>query len=163
MLGQVQEGIAQMREGMAANLSIGERCHMSGMLHSLAEAYAKTGQPEKAVATLDEALSLVEQTDERHWEAELHRLRAELVLMQGRDAAAKAEAEASLQHAIEVARRQSAKSWELRATTSLAHLWHQQGRNAEAQRMLAEIYGWFTEGFDTPDLLEAKALLEELA
>jgi predicted ATPase len=102
---------------------------------------------------------LVEQTNERHWEAELYRLRAELLLKQGDDAGA----EASLQKAVEVARRQSAKSWELRATTSLARLWQEQGRMDEARQMLAEIYGWFTEGFDTPDLQEAKALLEELS
>jgi adenylate cyclase len=158
MLGQVQEGIAQMCEGMAASQSIGERCHMSGVLRSLAEAYAKAGQFERAVTTLDEALLLVEQTDERHWEAELYRLRAELLLIQGDDA----EAEASLQGAIEVARRQNAKSWELRATTSLARLWQEQGKQDEAREVLAGIYGWFTEGFATTDLMEAKALLGEL-
>jgi predicted ATPase len=101
----------------------------------------------------------VEQTDERHWEVELYRLKGELLLMQGDDA----EVEASLQKAIEVARCQSAKSWELRATVSLCRLWQEQGRMDEARQMLAEIYGWFTEGFDTPDLQEAKALLEELS
>jgi len=100
----------------------------------------------------------VEETDERHWEAELYRLRAELLLMQGDDA----EAEASFHKAVEVARRQQAKSWELRATVSLCRLWQKQGKVDEARQMLAEIYNWFTEGFDTPDLQEAKALLEEL-
>ncbi len=117
------------------------------------------GLPPEGLTTLAEALALVEQTDERHWEAELYRLRAELLLMQGDDA----EAEASLHKAIKVARRQQAKSWELRATVSLCRLWQQQGRMDEARQMLAEIYGWFTEGFDTPDLQEAKALLEELS
>jgi predicted ATPase len=120
---------------------------------------AKAGQPEQGLATLDEALALVEETDERYCESELHRVRAELLLMQDEDA----EAEASLQHAIEVARRQSARSWELRATTSLARLWQQQGKTDEAHRILAEIYGWFTEGFETADLREARALLEELS
>jgi DNA-binding SARP family transcriptional activator/predicted ATPase len=159
MLGQIQEGIAQMREGMAARQSISVRCYLPGTLRSLAEAQAKAGHPEEGLATLAEALALVEETDERHWEAELYRLRAELLLMQGDDAGA----EASLQKAVEVARRQQAKSWELRATVSLCRLWQRQGRMDEARQMLAEIYGWFTEGFDTPDLQEAKALLEELS
>jgi predicted ATPase len=158
MLGQFQEGMAQMREGMTAMQSIGVRLDLSGTLGSLAEAQAKAGQPEQGLTTLAEALALVEQTDERHWEAELCRLKGELLLMQGDDA----EAEASLHKAVEVARRQQAKSWELRATVSLCRLWQQQGRIDEARQMLAEIYGWFTEGFDTPDLKEAKALLEEL-
>jgi predicted ATPase len=132
---------------------------LPGTLGSLAEAQAKAGHPEEGLTTLAEALALVEQTDERHWEAELYRLRAELLLMQGDDA----EAEASLHNAIEVARRQRTKSWELRATVSLCRLWQGQGRMDEARQMLAGIYGWFTEGFDTPDLQEAKALLEELS
>jgi predicted ATPase len=165
MLGQVQEGMAQMREGIAASQSIGVRLGLSGTLGSLAEAQAKAGQPEEGLATLAEALALVEETDERHWEAELYRLRAELLLMQGDDAEAEAslhQAENCFQHAVEVARRQQAKSWELRATVSLCRLWQEQGRMDKARQRLAEIYGWFTEGFDTPDLQEAKALLEEL-
>jgi predicted ATPase/DNA-binding SARP family transcriptional activator len=158
MLGQVQEGMTQMREGIAAGQSRGVRCYVSGVLRSLAEAQAKADRPEEGLSTLAEALAFVEQTDERHWEAELYRLRAELLLMQGKAA----EAEASLHQAIEVARRQRAKSWELRATTSLARLWQGQGRIDEARQTLAQVYGWFTEGFDTPDLREAKALLEEL-
>jgi adenylate cyclase len=158
-LGQVEEGMAQLREAVAAKRSTGARCRLSGVLGALAEARAKAGQPEEGLATLAEALAWVEKTDERCFEAELYRVQAELLLMQGEDA----EAEASLQQAIEVAQRQSAKSWELRATTSLARLWHQQGRMDEARQTLAEIYGWFTEGFDTPDLQEAKALLEELS
>ena len=148
-----------MREGMAAHQSVDVRLNLSRTLGSLAEAQAKAGQPEEGLATLAEALALVEQTDERYWEAELYRLRAELLLMQGDEA----EAEASLQKAVEVARRQQAKSWELRATVSLARLWQKQGKVDEARQMLAEIYGWFTEGFDTLDLQEARALLEELS
>ncbi|MDH4135985.1 MAG: AAA family ATPase, partial [Anaerolineae bacterium] len=159
MLGQVREGMAQMREGMAAMQSAGVRLNLSAKLGSLAEAQAKAGQPEEGLATLAEALDMVEETDERYWEAELYRLRAELLLMQGDDA----EAEASFHKAVEVARRQNAKSWELRAAIGLARLWQKQGRVDEARQMLAEIYGWFTEGFDTPDLQEAKALLEELS
>jgi len=159
MLGQVQEGIAQMREGMAALQSVGVRGYLPGILCSLAEAQAKAGQPEEGLTTLAEALALVEETNEHYWEAELYRLKGELLLMQGDDA----EAEASFYKAVEVARRQSAKSWELRATVSLCRLWRKQGRVDEARQMLAEIYNWFTEGFDTPDLQEARALLEELS
>ena len=159
MLGQVQKGMAQMREGMAACQSTDVRLYLPGALGSLAEAQAKAGHPEEGLTTLAEAFAFVEETDERHWEAELYRLKGELLLMQGDEA----EAEASLQKAVEVARRQQAKSWELRATVSLCRLWQQQGRLDEAQQMLAEIYGWLTEGFDTPDLQEAKALLEELS
>ena len=111
---------------------------------------------------MDEALALVERTDGRHWEAELHRLRGELLSTQstqGDDV----KAEVSFQKAIKVARRQGAKSWELRATASLARLWQEQGRVEEARRMLGQIYGWFSEGFDTVDLKEAKALLEALS
>jgi predicted ATPase len=159
MLGQVHEGIAQMREGMAAIQSGGALCCLSETLCYLAKAQAGAGQPEEGLATLTEALAFVEQTDQRHSEAELYRLRAVLQLMQGRDAAS----EASLHKAIQVARRQQARSWELRATTSLARLWQKQGKQETARGALAEIYGWFTEGFDTADLKEAKALLEQLS
>jgi predicted negative regulator of RcsB-dependent stress response len=110
------------------------------------------------LTTLDEALALVEETDERHWEAELYRLRGELLLMQGD----RVGAEASFEKAIQIARQQHAKSWELLATTELARLLQDQGRTDEARRRLGGIYSWFTEGFETPDLKEAKALLEEL-
>jgi predicted ATPase len=165
MLGQVREGMALIREGLAIRQSIGAQCHMTGIMEALAEAQARAGQPDQALATLDETLALVEQTDERNWEAELYRLKGELLLMQGDEAEAEVEAEAERQYwqAIEVARRQGARSWELRATTSLARLWQGQGKTDEAREVLAQIYGWFTEGFDTRDLLEAKALLEELS
>jgi adenylate cyclase len=159
MMGQAQEGIAQLHEGFAAFHAGSARTLLSGALGSLAKAQATAGQPEGGLATLTEALAMVEETGERHWEAELYRLRAELLLMQGDETGA----EASLQVAIEVARRQRAKSWELRATTSLARLWREQGRADEARQMLAEIYGWFSEGFDTADLQEAKALLDALS
>ncbi|NIN69149.1 MAG: AAA family ATPase, partial [Anaerolineae bacterium] len=159
MLGQLQEGIKQIREGLADRHSMGARCYSSGILGALAEAQAMAGQPGEGLTTLEEALALVEETDERHWEAELYRLRAELLLMQGDDA----EAERSLHKAIEVARRQQAKSWELRATVTLCRLLQKQGKREEARQLLSEIYGWFTEGFDTPDLKEAKALLDQLS
>jgi predicted ATPase len=158
-LGQVQEGMEQIRAGMAAKRSTGARLHRSGALGSLAEVQARAGQPGEGLVTLAEALALVEETGERCVEAELHRVRAELLLMQGNEA----DAEASLQQAIEVARRQQARSWELRATTSLARLWQARGRTDEARQTLAEVYDWFTEGFDTVDLQQARALLEELS
>jgi len=159
MLGQIQEGIAQIREGVAASQSMALRLCLSGALGALAEAQAKAGHLEEGLATLAEALAFVEETDERYFEAELYRLKGELMLAQGDET----QAEASLHHALEVARRQSAKSWELRATVSLCRLWQKQGRAAEARQMLAEIYNWFSEGFDTPDLIEARTLLDELS
>jgi predicted ATPase len=157
--GQMEEGIAQLRQGLAAWETAGTRYRRPTFLAWLAEAYGQAGQAADGLSVLDEALAQVDETDERYYEAELRRLKGDLLLMQGDEA----EAEASLQHAIEVARRQSARSWELRATTSLARLWQQQGKRGEARQILAEIYGWFTEGFDTPDLQEARALLDELA
>jgi predicted ATPase len=137
---------------------------LSSILGALAKAQARAGQPEESLATLAEALAMVEETDERYFESELYRLKGELLStqsMQGDEAEASLQAESCFQHAIQVARRQRAKSWELRATVSLCRLWQQQGRTDEARQMLAEIYGWFTEGFDTPDIQEAKALLDE--
>jgi DNA-binding SARP family transcriptional activator/predicted ATPase len=157
--GQAQEGIAQIRKGIAVRQSVGARCYWSGISGALAVAQTKAGQLEEGQATLSETLALVQEADERYYEAELHRLKGELQLMQPDEP----EAEASFQKAIEVARRQQAKSWELRAAISLGRLWQSQGRKAEAHRMLSEIYGWFTEGFDTPDLQEAKALIQDLA
>ncbi len=122
------------------------------------------GQSEEGLSVLAEALALVEQNGERRWEAELYRLKGTLALqskVQGPKSKVE-EAEECFHRAIEIARRQQAKSLELRAVVSLSRLWQQQGKREEAQQMLAEIYGWFTEGFDTVDLQEAKALLEEL-
>jgi len=147
------------------------------MLALLAEAYGKGGQVEAGLATVAEALECVDKTGERYHEAELYRLRGELTLAQpsvqgpaaadthaqSQPASLHEEAVACFQKAIEVARQQSAKSWELRAVMSLSRLWLSQGKKAEARQLLADIYGWFTEGFDTKDLQEAKVLLEELA
>jgi predicted ATPase len=109
---------------------------------------------------LAEAWALVDRTDERWWEAELYRLKGELLFQQAVSEAL--QVETCFAHALAVARRQQARSLELRAATSLARLWQHQGKRAEAYELLAPIYGWFTEGFDTADLQEAKALLEEL-
>ena len=120
----------------------------------------------QAVSVLDEALALVRKIGRHLWETELYRIKGELLLMQGRDTASRAstdEAEACFRKAIEVARHQGAKSWELRAVMSLSRLWQKQGKTEKARRMLQKVYGWFTEGFDTTDLKEAKALLEALS
>jgi predicted ATPase len=136
----------------------------------LAEAYGKGRRIEEGLSVLAEALATVDKTRERMYEAELYRLKGELLLMQegsrpevvGRREKTE-EAEACFLTAIDIAQKQQAKSFELRAATSLARLWQQQGKKKEAHQMLAGIYGWFTEGFDTKDLQEAKALLAELA
>jgi DNA-binding SARP family transcriptional activator len=158
-MGRIEEGIAQLREGTAAAECLGVRCYRSGALRALAEAQVGAGHVDDAMTTLAEALAFVEETDERHWEAELHRHKGESLLAQGHQD----DAEACLHKAIDVARSQSAKSWELRSTVSLSRLWQQQGKHEHARQCLAEIYGWFTEGFDTTDLIEAKVLLDELS
>jgi adenylate cyclase len=119
------------------------------------------GQPEAGLTALTEALTLVDTTGERVWEPELYRLKGELLLQQSSDH--HSEAERCFHHALAIARNQQAKSLEIRAATSLARLWQQQGKRAEARQVLGDVYGWFTEGFDTADLKDAKALLEALA
>jgi predicted ATPase len=126
----------------------------------LAEACKKAGQAGEGIALLAEALMAVDNTGERLYEAELYRLKGELLL---RPAAADApQAEACLQQAVDVARRQQAKSLELRAALSLSRLWQRQGKRDEVRQLLAEVYGWFTDGFDTADLQEVRALLAAL-
>jgi predicted ATPase len=126
----------------------------------LAEVSTSLGHTEDGLQALAEAYSLVEQHEERWWEAEVCRLRGVLLLRQ--PGTPQAEAEAWLQRALDVARRQEAKSLELRAAMSLSRLWQQQGKQQAAHDLLAEVYAWFTEGFDTADLQDAKALLEAL-
>ena len=159
LTGNIQEGELQLRAGIAHHMSIGDRCYMSSHYGYLAEGQAKTDQQKKALTTLGKALALVEELDERYYEAELHRLRGEFLLQQGDVKAA----EVSFTKAVEVAHGQDAKSWELRAATDLARLWQTQGKSDEAYELLASVYDWFTEGFDTPDLVAAKRLLEELS
>jgi predicted ATPase len=131
----------------------------SPALVMLAETYAKLGKPDESLNCLTEAATIIEKTDGRLFEAALHRLRGEVLNAICDEAAA----EQSYSQALAVARRQEAKLWELRAATSLARLWHDQGKRSQARDLLAPVYGWFTEGFGTPALQEAKALLEELA
>jgi predicted ATPase len=158
--GQWAEGLAQMREGLVAYRATGARS-LGHWFHALlAEACGRAGQIEEGLRALEEALKALQITEDRFYEAEVYRLKGELLLQQS--AAQQGEAEESLQQALEIARRQQAKSWELRAAMSLSRLWQRQGRQDEAYALLAPIYGWFTEGFDTADLQEAKALLEAL-
>jgi predicted ATPase len=128
------------------------------MLVLLAEVCAWTGQTEEGLCAINEALVA---PGERLTEAERYRLKGQLLLQQA--AADEAEAEASFPQALDIARSQHAKSWELRAAMSLSRLWQRQGKRTEARELLAPVYGWFTEGFDTADLQEAKALIDELA
>ena len=184
--GQVEESIAQMQQGLTAFRASGAETLRPYWLAVLAEAYGKGGQVEEGFAVLAEALAAVNSRRERWWEAELYRLKGELTLQsqaspgqvsdksqanqdKSKDTDPRplipdpqGEAEACFRKAIEIARCQSAKSLELRAGMSLARLWQQQGKQAEAHTLLAEIYVWFTEGFDTKDLQEAKTLLDEL-
>jgi predicted ATPase len=180
MLGQAEEGISQIHQGLATFRATGAEVWRPYHLALLAEAYGKTGQGEEGLTVLVEALSLADRTGEHMYESEMYRLKGELAL-QARSpqslvpsptftpqhpvpsAHTETEAEACFLKAIEIARQQQAKSWELRAAMSLTRLWQSQGKHAEARQMLAEIYGWFTEGFDTKDLQEAKVLLEELS
>jgi predicted ATPase len=159
--GQWEEGIAQIQQGLVAQHRVGAHIARPAFLSLLTEAHAAAGQAEVGLGVLAEALALVDDTGERYWEAEIYRLKGALLLQQATSDVP--QAEACFQQALAVARRQQAKSWELRVAMSLARLWQQQGKRAEARELLAPIYGWFTEGFDTADLKEAKALLEEVA
>jgi predicted ATPase/class 3 adenylate cyclase len=165
--GQVEEGIAQARQGVTALRTGGAELGQSHRLALLAEMYGRVGRVEEGLAALAESLSLVNKNGEHSHESELYRIKGELTLEQSSvkslGSSVQKEAEGCFLKAIDVARRQSAKSWELRAVMSLSRLWQQQGKKEEAQQTLAEVYGWFTEGFDTADLQEAKTLLEELS
>jgi predicted ATPase len=175
--GQEEEGIAQLRQGLDAYQATGAEVVRPRFLAILAEADGKVGHVEEGFQVLAEATAVMRKTKQHHWEAELYRLKGELTLKQlGVRSSefgvtnpqplipdAQVEAEACFLRALEVARKQQAKSLELRAAMSLARLWQSQGKKDEARQLLAEVYNWFTEGFDTKDLQEAKVLLEELS
>jgi predicted ATPase len=156
--GQAQEGIAGMHQAIAAWEALGATLARPRKLLWLAEVYGSIGQADTGLRLLEEALCEVEHTGERVWDAELHRLRGDLLL----DIVQPADAETCWQRVLAVARGQHAKVWELRAAMSLARLWQRQRRRVEARSLLTSTYHWFTEGFDTPDLQEARALLDEL-
>jgi predicted ATPase len=175
--GQTEAGIAQMRQGLAALQIMGAKSTRPYNLALLADAHGQARQAPEGLSVLAEALAMVHENEERWYEAELYRLKGELTLQQFQVSGSQfqvadlqplapdfqTEAEECFLKAIDIARRQQAKSLELRAVMSLSRLWQQQGKKEEARQMLAEIYGWFTEGFDTTDLQEAKTLLETLS
>jgi TOMM system kinase/cyclase fusion protein len=161
--GQVEEGIAHMRQGMAAWQGTGAEVDRPYYLALLAEGYRKAGRTAEGLHVLAEALAVMETIGERYYEAELYRLKGELHLAHQSNGRSWLEAEEHFRQALNVARRRQAKSLELRVAMSLARLWQQQGKRDEARELLGPIYGWFTEGFDTADLREAKALLDELS
>jgi len=159
--GQVAEGIVRMHQGLVAIQATGTEIQRAYSLGLLANAYRQVGQVREGLVVLDEALMAVDKTGGGWPEAELHRLKGALLLSLSADN--HVEAEGCFHQALAVARRQQAKSLELRAAMSLSRLWQQQDKRVEAHQLLTEIYGWFTEGFDTADLQEAKALLAALA
>src|SRR5262249_3323674 len=182
--GHEEEGITQMRQGLAAYQATRAELNRTSFLALLAEVYGKVGQAEEGLIMLTEALAVVDKTGERFYEAEMYRLKGELTLqkeargwrLETSPISPQApslkppipreggqEGEEKFFKDIEIAQRQQAKSLELRAAMSLARLWRRQGKKQEAQQLLAEIYDWFTEGFDTKDLQEAKMLIEELS
>jgi predicted ATPase len=159
--GRGVEGIAKIHQSMAAFQATGARLSLPLQRALLAGAYMNEGQAEQGLNLLTETLVTVHETGQRFFEAELHRLKGELLLAHPVENLL--EAESCFHEALAVARHQRAKSLELRAAMSLSRLWPQQGKRAEACELLAPIYGWFTEGFDTADLQEAKVLLEVLS
>ncbi len=159
--GQIDEGLRQMQQGLSCMEAAHTARSRSHYLSLLVDGYGTTGQFGQGLDVLNEAIDLVETTGERWWAAEIYRLQGQLML--SGPAHIQAEAEGYFTQALETARRQEARSLELRAATSLAHLWQVQGKRAEAREVLAPVYDWFTEGFDTPDLKDAKTLLDELS
>jgi len=158
--GVFADGIEEMRRGLAAKRATGAEIKVPYYQGLLAATHTNIGRPREALALLDEALGTAARTGEGWFEAELHRLRGEALLRLPR--ADIAGAETSFYRAIKLARAQGAKWWELRAARSVARLWAQRGERQRAHDLLAPVYGWFTEGFDMPDLIEAEALLEAL-
>ncbi|MBV9250135.1 MAG: tetratricopeptide repeat protein [Acetobacteraceae bacterium] len=158
-LGQAREGIASLTHGLVTIRATGAVANLPLLLIGLAEAYAMVGQPVEGLKYLAEAAEIIETSEERLDEAELHRVRGDLLNATGDRSAA----EQAYRQTLAVSHRQSAKLWELRASISLARLLRDQGRLSEARDLLAPVYGWFTEGFGTKDLREARALLDELS
>ncbi len=159
--GRTEEGIARMRAGLSAIREAGARVHFPFFCATLAEALGRAGEPQEALALVDEAQSIMDRDGEIYFQAEILRVRGELLLI--RSVRNRSKAEASFQAALKLAREQKVKSLELRGATSLAQLWGKNKRRAEAHDLLSPVYARFTEGFDTPDVKEAKALLDELS
>jgi predicted ATPase len=154
-----EEHIGRLRGSITAFKASGARLRLPYYLSLLAQVCGKAGRAEEGLACIDEALAEARAHNERWWDAELHRLRGELLLIHGADAS---DVEAALLRAIEIAQSQQARSLELRATMSLAQLWIAQNRSDDTRRQLSDLYAWFTEGFDTPDLQAARLLLDQL-
>jgi predicted ATPase len=160
LMGNASDGVKIIVSGITAYRLMGSTLWVPLFLAHLARTYAALGQFDKASCSIDQAMALVETTKERWCEADIHRVAGEIALMAPEPDAAKGEA--YFERALAVARQQQAKSWELRAAMSMARLWRDQGKRQQAHDLLAPVYGWFTEGFDTLDLKEANALLEQL-
>jgi predicted ATPase len=160
LTGKAADAVQMITSGWAAWRSMGARVQ-EGFTSHLAEAYAELGQFDDALRCIGEPLTAIDTTKERWFEAEVNRIAGEIALKSPEPEMAKAQA--YFNHALAVAHDQQAKSWELRAAMSMARLWRDQGKRDEARELLAPVYGWFTEGLDTRDLKEARALLEELA
>jgi predicted ATPase len=161
LTGNPTDAVQTISSGLAAYQSTGATLLVPYMSALLARAHAETGHFDDAWRYIDEAITTVETIKERWCEAEIHRIAGEIAL--NSPAADSAKAEVYFERSLSVSRAQQAKSWELRAAMSMALLWRDQGKRDEARDLLAPVYGWFTEGFDTLDLKEAKALLDELA
>jgi predicted ATPase len=167
--GAVETGLTQLRQAAATLQELGGSLRQIDVFAMLAEAYGRGGHLEEGRGILTEALARAHTNGECHYEAELYRLKGELLLQNGKSQGEKGnsqereDAEECFLQAIDVARHQQAKSLELRAAMSLARLWERQGKRGEARDLLAPIYNWFTEGFDTADLQQAKGLLETLS
>jgi predicted ATPase len=161
LTGKASDAVQTITSGITAFRSTGATVTLPWLLSNLARAHAELGQFDDASRCIDEAMTAIETTTETWCEAEVHRVAGEIALMSPEPDAAKAEAH--FERALAVARAQQAKSWELRAAMSMARLWRDQGKRDQARDLLAPVYGWFTEGFDTLDLKEAQALLDALA
>jgi len=159
-LDQVENGIQQTRAGMAGLEGAGAALLLPSYLIWLAEIYASLGKIEEGLAAVVEGLALIERGDEHSWEADLHRVKGDLLLLKSVD---ESEVESCFQKAISIAKEQGTKLYELRAVMGLSRLWQKQGKTKEACALLSDVYNWFSEGFDTADLREAKALLESLS
>jgi predicted ATPase len=160
LAGRAAVAVETIKSGLGAYRSIGSTVFAPSWLSYLASAHAQLGQFADAWRCVDEAMAAIETTNERWWEGDIYRMAGEIALLSPERDTMKAES--YFQRALGVGRRQQAKSWELRAAMSMARLWRDQGKWQQAHDLLAPVYGWFTEGFDTLDLREAKALLEQL-
>ena len=160
-LGHLEEGLDFITKGLLMYRATGAQIGVSSCLTEQAAAYGALDRPLEGMNCLDEAMKIIDTNHERYWEAEVYRVRGELLVLDPKPDVAKAEA--YFNRALDVARKQQAKFLELRGAISMARLWRDQGKVKEARELITPVYGWFTEGFDTRDLKEAKTLLDELA